>query len=127
MKIRYLSLLIVASMAITVALPIPKTVAAVNDHHSRRRHVVLVKIVANRATVGAYKPAKIVVHVGQTIEFKNLTNTVHTVTADNFRAFHSPNVTKPRPWFYRARRAGTFKYHCVYHPFMLGTIVVKKR
>jgi plastocyanin len=83
-----------------------------------------VKIVNNAKTIGAYSPAKITVHVGQSVIFDNVSAVAHTVTArDN--SFDSRNIATGSSWKNTFTKAGTFKFYCIYHPLMLGTVVVQ--
>ncbi len=80
-------------------------------------------IVTDARTVGRYMPATLHLHVGQSVVFTNTSDAAHTVTADN-GAFDSGNIAQGATWRYTATTAGTFAYHCTYHPLMHGTIVV---
>jgi plastocyanin len=84
-----------------------------------------VRIVTNPATVAAYEPKTVTIHLGQAVAFKNVSNLVHTVTA-NDNSFNSGDIaTGGVTWVFRPKKAGTFKYYCIYHPFMHGTLVVQ--
>lgn len=84
-----------------------------------------VQIVTDPKTIGAYKPPTVTLHVGDAVDFKNVSNLVHTVTADN-NAFNSGDIqTGGKDWSFFANKAGTFKYYCIYHPLMKGTLVVQ--
>jgi plastocyanin len=82
-------------------------------------------IVTDPNTVGRYVPGTLRVHVGQSVLFKNVSDAAHTVTADN-GAFDSGNIAQGASWRFTATRAGTFPYHCTYHPLMHGTIIVSE-
>jgi plastocyanin len=79
-------------------------------------------IVNDPQTVGRYVPGTIHLRVGQSVIFKNVSDAAHTVTADN-GAFDSGNIAQGVVWRFTATKAGTFPFHCIYHPFMHGTIV----
>lgn len=101
-------------------------VAGHAEARSSPKHATLhVKIVSDANTIGAYSPKKIVVHKGDRIIFRNTSNAPHTVTADKGKAFDSGNINTGATWTYTAKHTGTFTYHCMYHPGMHGTIVVK--
>jgi len=80
-------------------------------------------IVNDAQTVGRYVPGTIHLKIGQSVTFKNVSDAAHTVTADN-GAFDSGNIGQGASWTFTATKAGTFPYHCIYHPLMHGTIVV---
>ncbi len=72
-----------------------------------------------------FSPAKITVIIGQnnTVTFVNKDSAPHTVTADD-GSFNSGNMNPGASWTYTFSTAGTFTYHCNYHPWMKGTVVV---
>ncbi|MHB8656382.1 MAG: cupredoxin domain-containing protein [Solirubrobacteraceae bacterium] len=72
----------------------------------------------------AYKPAEIVVTRGTTVTFSNRDTTNHTVTADR-GTFDLGNLNPGQARSFSFNQPGTFTYHCNYHPFMHGTIVVR--
>lgn len=81
------------------------------------------RIVTDPTTVGRYVPATLHLNVGQRVTFTNTSDAAHTVTADN-GAFDSGNIGQGASWTFTATKAGTFAYHCIYHPNMHGTVVV---
>lgn len=73
----------------------------------------------------AFNPADIQVSPGATVTFTNLDGINHTVTFDNSSiasvdqyASGSRTVTMPAT-------PGTYAYHCLIHPVMKGTVLVK--
>jgi plastocyanin len=82
-----------------------------------------VMIVDDGQTVGRFAPNAVHLTVGQSVLFKNVSGAVHTVTADN-SVFDSGNISPGVSWRFTATKAGTFAYHCIYHPLMHGTIVI---
>ena len=85
---------------------------------------VTVSIIRDRRFVGAYRPRSVVVHRGQRILFRNVSNAPHTVSANN-GSFDSGTIEVGRSWTVTARKIGTFTYFCQFHAGMAGTIVVK--
>lgn len=84
-----------------------------------------VKIVNNAKTIGAYNPRTATVKLGQAVSFTNVSSIAHTVTADD-GSFNSGNLdNNGQTWTFRPSKAGTFKYTCIYHPNMHGTLVVQ--
>ncbi len=61
--------------------------------------------------------------VGTTVTFTNHDAANHTVTADG-KSFELGNLDHGQSRSFRFTRRGTFTYHCNYHPFMHGTVVV---
>jgi len=72
-----------------------------------------------------FSPVTITVIIGQnnTVTFVNKDSTVHTVTA-NDGSFDSGNIEAGASWTYTFSTPGNFTYHCVYHHWMVGTVVV---
>lgn len=74
-----------------------------------------------------YKPDSIVVVIGvnNTVTWTNDdTGEVHTAVADNLN-FNSMNVQPGGSFTFTFTTPGTFTYHCIYHSWMKGTIIVK--
>jgi plastocyanin len=73
----------------------------------------------------SFQPARLVVSPGTRIVWANRDNTAHTVTSD--KGIWPSGALNPGTQFVRVfAKGGTFAYHCSIHPFMHGTIVVKK-
>ncbi len=84
---------------------------------------VTVKIVTDPKTIGRYAPIKVTVERGQTIQWVNVSNVAHTVTGNGF---DSGAIANNNGRFKLSlSRAGSYKYYCIYHPLMHGTIVVQ--
>lgn len=73
--------------------------------------------------VHAYNPLEVKIKEGEAIRFSNEDQDEHSITADNeefdeeLKAGESMIIDFPE--------AGTFDYHCKYHPEMTGTIIVE--
>lgn len=72
----------------------------------------------------AYNPATITVDAGTTIKWINKDNIGHTVTSDN-NLFDSGTLNLNGTFSLNFPAAGTYSYHCIPHPFMTATVVVK--
>jgi plastocyanin len=73
------------------------------------------------STTFQFTPATLTVTVGTTVTWKNSSTAAHTVTGTSF---HSPVIAPGRTFSYTFTKAGTYSYHCIFHPYMKGTIVV---
>lgn len=76
-----------------------------------------------------FMPRRVIIHAGQTVEWRNASKFVHTVTADPTLAtlsrsvelpagaapFHSPRLRPGDTYRHTFRVAGTYKYFCVPH------------
>jgi amicyanin len=66
----------------------------------------------------------VVIPVGQAVRWNNTDPLGHTVTFDGGEpgsALIQPNTA----YVHRFGRAGTYRYHCTPHPFMVGVVVVR--
>jgi amicyanin len=71
-----------------------------------------------------YSPADISVKKGTKVTWTNNDDVAHTVTADSGNAFDSGNMDKGKTFSFTFNTAGTFAYHCTYHPNMHGKVTV---
>jgi plastocyanin len=73
----------------------------------------------------AFGPARLEVSRGTRIIWTNTDGDPHTVTSD--KGLWASDALDTGTQFARVfTKAGTFPYHCSIHPFMHGTIIVKK-
>lgn len=76
----------------------------------------------------AFSPATLTVKVGTTVKWVNMTQAPHTVTSDDGKTFDSGSstpVSSNGTFSFTFNTAGTFNYHCQFHPFMKATIIVQ--
>ena len=66
----------------------------------------------------------VVLGVNSTVVWTNNDSSPHTVTS-NTGAFSSGNLAPGQTYSYTFTAPGTYEYHCTYHPWMVGTVVVK--
>jgi len=67
---------------------------------------------------------KLEVPVGTTVLFRNKDAVAHNIVGDN-STFDSGSIAPNGTWTFTFKTVGIFNYHCVPHPFMRGTIVVR--
>ena len=81
---------------------------------------------SNTSIGKAYSPDPITVVAGQnsTIKWVNDDAAPHTVTADD-ASFDSGNVAQGASFSFTFTTPGTYHYHCIYHPWMTGIVIVK--
>jgi plastocyanin len=72
----------------------------------------------------SYSPASLTLKKGTKVTWTNNDDVAHTVTADTGNAFDSGNMDKGKTFSFTFNTAGTFAYHCTYHPNMHGTVTV---
>jgi plastocyanin len=71
----------------------------------------------------AFVPATVVIDKGEDVKWTNLDLVVHTSTSDTGK-WDSGDITHGNSFEFRFTTAGTYKYHCTYHPAMKGTVRV---
>ena len=72
----------------------------------------------------AFEPAVIEVAVGTTVTWSNRDSSPHTVTGDD-GGFDSGRLDPEQNFEHTFDRAGSYAYHCDFHPMMQGTVVVR--
>jgi len=89
---------------------------------------VAVKIVGGPISQGRdfYVPEQVVLVIGvnNSLTWKNVDVSHHTVTEQN-RTFESGNLNPGESYTHYFPRAGVYHYICDYHPWMIGTVIVK--
>ncbi|HEY8739629.1 MAG TPA: plastocyanin/azurin family copper-binding protein [Candidatus Dormibacteraeota bacterium] len=83
---------------------------------------VVIKVVADASTVGAFDPKDAVAKVGQPVawEFDDQ-NSAHTVTADD-GSFDSGTQSAGYVFTHTFTMPGTYSYHCSLHSGMVGKV-----
>jgi plastocyanin len=78
------------------------------------------------STSNGFSPSTIhvVIGVNNTVMWTNNDGTPHTVTA-NDGSFDSGAITAGQSWTYTFTQPGTYQYHCSYHSWMTGTVIVE--
>jgi len=74
-----------------------------------------------------FSPNTITVVIGKnnTLFFINSDAGLHTATSDTAGAFDTGNIQPGSTAQVTLTTPGTFTYHCIYHPWMQATVVVK--
>jgi plastocyanin len=72
----------------------------------------------------AFSPAQVTVTAGTRVTWTNHDQTPHTATA-NDNAFDTGTIAPSASRTVDFKRPGIYHYHCVFHAFMTGTVVVK--
>jgi plastocyanin len=73
-----------------------------------------------------FAPTRIEAHVGDVIEFTNRDFAPHTAT-DNAAKWDTKQIDYAKSASIVATSAGSFAYHCHFHPQMKGLLVVTAR
>jgi plastocyanin len=70
----------------------------------------------------SFSPGSITVKAGTTVTWTNNDNMLHTVTADD-ASFSSGDMNYGSSYSHTFSAAGTYPYHCNYHPAMKASVV----
>ena len=71
-----------------------------------------------------FKPVAIAVRKGGRITWTNSDSAAHTATADD-RSFDTQTIDQGKSKSVSFTTAGTFAYHCDFHPFMKAMVIVR--
>jgi plastocyanin len=75
----------------------------------------------------AFSPTTLTISVGTTVIWMNTTQAPHTVTSNDGKTFDTGTNNPVNPgvsFSFTFTKAGTFPYHCQFHPYMKATIIV---
>jgi plastocyanin len=72
----------------------------------------------------AFAPVTTTIAAGDTVNFVNGDDTIHSVIADD-GSFHSEGLDTNDKFSISFAKPGNIPYHCGLHPFMKGEIIVK--
>jgi len=80
----------------------------------------------NKVTISnfSFSPSQITVKKGTTVTWTNSDNTPHTVTADSGTGPNSDTLQSGDTYSFKFDTVGSFSYHCSFHSYMHGTVVV---
>jgi plastocyanin len=73
-----------------------------------------------------FKPANITIKRGTRVRWINKDSAHHTATANKKGAFNSGLLRKGQKYTHTFKSAGKKEYHCKPHPFMRGSVTVKR-
>ena len=85
---------------------------------------VLIPVGAASLGDRAYTPDDLNVPVGTTVTWMNTDSLPHTSTS-NAPGWNSGTVAPGGQFSFAFQTAGTFPYHCMIHPGMVGTVIVR--
>jgi plastocyanin len=71
-----------------------------------------------------YQPDVVTVHIGDTVQWKNVDIVPHTVAAED-KSFNSGLIAPGATWKFEAKKAGIFPYICTLHPNMHGKLIIQ--
>ncbi len=76
-----------------------------------------------QTTAQSFAPLSLNVPPGTTVTWVNKDGATHTVKSDSF-AFDSGSLSPSGSFYFTFAKAGAYQYHCGFHPWMQGTVVV---
>jgi plastocyanin len=79
---------------------------------------------ARNLGAGSYVPNPITVAVGTAVTWTNNDSIGHTSTSDT-GMFNSGTIAPGQSFSFTFQAAGTYPYHCTFHPGMVGSVVVQ--
>jgi plastocyanin len=109
-------------MASMASMPMAQPTAARGTGTVVRLHQKVVRVSIHNFAFG---PARLEVSRGTRLIWTNTDSDPHTVTSDK-RIWASDALDTGMHFARVFRQAATFPYHCAIHPYMHGTIIVKK-
>ncbi len=71
-----------------------------------------------------FNPSSTSVKVGDVVQWDNGSSVAHNVTFDQFSSITSDTMNSGDTYQVKFTKAGTYQYHCTFHPGMDGTITV---
>jgi len=86
---------------------------------------VNIPIGAAGLTTTAYAPNPVTIKVGDSVNWINNDSIAHTSTANNGTTFNSGTISPGGSFKTTFTTAGSFPYHCAFHPGMVGTVTVQ--
>jgi plastocyanin len=104
--------------------PIPPTPTQIPKPTPASGSIQTVMIITNSDGSFSFSPTTLAVKPGTTVIWKNVSSAPHTVTSDDGKTFDSGTVAVGGTFRFKFTTAGTFPYHCNYHPYMRSTIDV---
>jgi len=110
--------LVVSALAVAVVAFSPRSTFAASAVTKT------VTITTNKKGVFEFKPKTLKIKVGTIVTWKNTTTVPHTATSDDGTTFNSGTINPGGSFSFTFKKKGTFTYHCNFHPFMHGSIVV---
>jgi plastocyanin len=71
-----------------------------------------------------FQPASASVKTGDVVEWDNTGSVAHNVTFDQFASISSDTMNSGDKYQVKFTKAGTYQFHCTFHPGMDGTVTV---
>ena len=119
------ALVVVSTLfVVSVAAAHKHPAANAHKHPTAKAHKHPTKTVVIRGF--RFRPAQITIKRGTRVRWINKDPHPHTVTANKKGSFNSGLLRKGQRYSHVFKTAGKKAYHCEIHPFMRGSVVVKR-
>jgi plastocyanin len=105
-------------------IPSPARAAAASPSAQAGAAVQIIEPPFRQPQEWTYVPAELSVKAGTAVTWTNMGAVAHTVTADDGTSFDSATIDPKATFNLVLSVAGTFAYHCTFHPWMKGTLAV---
>jgi len=122
---------VTAAQTATAAVPTPVTKPTPSPPAARQaagasgaQEVNIVEPPFEPPQTWMFEPRQISVKVGSKLTWTNTGAVAHTATTDQGNAFDSGTIDPKATFAFTPTMAGTFAYHCTFHPWMKGTLTV---
>ena len=120
-----LPLILAGALVPLLALALPSGASAALPAVKPVQRATVIAPVAVTIAGFAYLPKTVTVAAGTPIVFTNKDDSLHTVTSDHAAFAESPDISRGgKSYTLTLTKPGTYAYHCGYHPYMMGTIIV---
>ncbi|MBS3142422.1 cupredoxin family copper-binding protein [Candidatus Woesearchaeota archaeon] len=73
----------------------------------------------------AFSPSQMFIKAGDTVTWTNSDSAPHTVTSNSGDELDSPSLSPGETYSHTFTTAGTYMYHCEFHPRMTASITVQ--
>ena len=130
---RIVLLMTVAALVVVSALFVVSVAGAHKKHPTAGTHEKHLAAMAQKRPTRTvviqdfrFKPAHIDIKRGTRVRWINRDSAPHTVTANKAGSFDSGHLRHGQTYSHTFKTAGKKAYHCEIHPFMRGSVVVKR-
>jgi plastocyanin len=122
--VRRIILLITVAMLVVVSTLFFVSASGAHKHPTAKaqKHPTKTVLIQNFR----FKPANITIKRGTKVRWINKDMDPHTATANNGRSFDSGRLGKGQSYTHTFKSAGKKGYFCEIHPFMRGSVLVKR-
>lgn len=78
----------------------------------------------NQTDALKFSPSSVTVKTGDVVEWDNGSSVAHNVTFDAYQSITSDTMNNGDTYQVKFTKAGTYQFHCTFHPGMDGSVTV---